>query len=186
MLSAYSHGQGFEGVDEYAPPDADNSIVPIGVPDACLVTNATTILATASSDGTVPEWDPANGHCNATYPWTLHDGQIATEHRQLVAEIPHAGFLILHLRDYAAWQIRVNGRLIAFGANPVLTPLPHRDDGMMAVPVPQGRVVLAIDWAITSDVKVGRWLSAISLVLLATLYIAERRISLRTNSQRTS
>jgi hypothetical protein len=186
MLSAYSHGQGFEGVDEYAPPGADNSIVPIGVPDACLVTNATTILATASSDGTVPEWDPANGHCNATYPWTLHDGQIATEHRQLVAEIPHAGFLILHLRDYAAWQIRVNGRLIAFGANPVLTPLPHRDDGMMAVPVPQGRVVLAIDWAITSDVKVGRWLSAISLVLLATLYIAERRISLRTNSQRTS
>jgi hypothetical protein len=82
----------------------------------------------------------------------------------------------LHLREYAAWQARVNGRLLAFGADPVLTPLPRREDGLMAVPVPKGKVELAIDWTITRDVVIGRWLSAISLLLLAGLCIAERRI----------
>ncbi|WP_109488028.1 hypothetical protein [Occallatibacter savannae] len=177
MLSAYRSGQGFEGVDEYAPPRADNSIVPIGVPDACLVANATTVLAPASQDGTVPEWDPANGHCDATYSWFRNEGSVDPEHRKIVADIPHAGFLILHLRDYAAWQVRVNDRLLAFGANPTLTPLPQRDDGMMAVPVPQGHVDLAIDWTTTRDVIIGRWLSLLSLLLLAALYIAERRAS---------
>jgi len=181
MLSAYRHGQGFEGVDEYAPPRADNTLVAIGLPDACLSKNATTVLAVASSEGTIPEWDPANGHCDATYSWIQNNGQIRTEHRHLVADVPHAGFLILHLREYAAWQVSVNGRLLAYSANPVLTPLPHRDDGLMAVPVPQGHVELAIDWAITRDVIIGRWLSAISLILLAALCIAERRISKRSD-----
>lgn len=169
MLSAYRSGQGFEGVDEYAPPRADNSIVPIGVPDACLLTNATTVLAPASDDGTIPEWDPANGHCDATYSWLRDNGSIHSEHRRIIADIPHAGFLILHLREYAAWQVRVNGRLLAFGADPILTPLPHRDDGMMAVPVPQGHVELAIDWATTRDVIIGRWLSLIASIFLAAL-----------------
>ena len=65
MLAAYRKGQGFEGVDEYAPPRADNTLVAIGLPDACLSTNAATVLAAAASDGTVPEWDPANSHCDA-------------------------------------------------------------------------------------------------------------------------
>jgi hypothetical protein len=186
MLSAYRHGQGFEGVDEYAPPGADNSLVAVGVPDACLATNATTVLAAASSDGTVPEWDSANGHCDATYSWMRNKGQVGAEHRRIRAEIPHTGFLILHLREYAAWQVRVNGRLLAFEANPVLTPLPHRDDGMMAVPVPQGHVEVAIDWATTRDVIIGRWLSAIFLILLAALYIAERRASSHTDPVLTS
>ena len=186
MLSVYRRGQGFEGVDEYAPPGADDSAVAIGMPDACLVTNANTVLAAASSDGTVPEWDPANGHCDATYSWTRDNGQIRTEHRRLVADIPHAGFLILHLREYAVWQIRVNRSLLAFGANPTFTALPRRDDGMMAVPVPRGHVTLEIDWAITRDVVIGRWLSAISLILLAGLYVAERRAESHTDPDRLS
>jgi hypothetical protein len=186
MLSAYHRGQGFEGVDEYAPPAADNSIVPIGVPDACLVANATTVLAAASSEGTVPEWDPANGHCDATYSWTRQDGEARNEHRQLTADITQAGFLILHLRSYAAWQVHVNGHLIAFESNPALTPLPHRDDGMMAIPVPQGHITLAVDWTITRDVIIGRWLSIISLIFLVALCIAERRISFRAEPMRVS
>ena len=186
MLKAYRSGQGFEGVDEYAPPRADNTLVAIGLPDACLSTNANTVLAAASSDGTIPEWDPANGHCDVAYAWIRNNGQIRTEHRHLLANIPHAGFLILHLREYAAWQVRVNGSLLAFAADPVLSPLPHRDDGLMAVPVPQGHVDLAIDWAVTRDVIIGRWLSAISLILLAGLCIAERRISTQSGPLKTS
>jgi hypothetical protein len=184
MLTAYRTGQGFEGVDEYAPPRADNTLVAIGLPDACLSANADTVLAAASSDGTIPEWDPANGHCDAIYSWTHRGGPLHPEHRRLTADIPHAGFLILHLREYAAWQARVNGHLLAFGANQILTPLPHRDDGLMAVPVPAGHVELAIDWATTRDAIIGRWLSALSLVLLAALYFAERRTSPRTRAMR--
>jgi hypothetical protein len=186
MLTAYRTGQGFEGVDEYSPPRADNTLLTIGLPDACLSANATTVLAAASSDGTVPEWDPANGHCDATYSWIHPSGPFHPEHRRLTADTPHAGFLILHLRDYAAWQVRVNGRLLAFGANPIITPLPHRDDGLMAVPVPKGHVELAIDWATTRDAIIGRWLSAISLILLAGLYFAERRPSAHTHPMRPS
>jgi hypothetical protein len=175
MLNAYRTGQGFEGVDEYAPPRADNSLAAIGVPDACLSANATTVLAAAASDGTIPEWDPANGHCDATYAWVRRNGEVPIERRRMSAEIPHAGFLILHLREYAAWQVRVNGRLLAFGADPLLTTLPHREDGMMAVPVPQGHVDLAIDWATTRDVVIGRWITVISLLLLGVLYITEPR-----------
>src|SRR3569833_2433626 len=113
MLKAYQSGQGFEGVDEYAPPHADNSLVAIGLPDACFSTSATTVLASASSDGTIPEWDPANGLCDSTYSWVRDNGQIPTEHRHLYANLPHAGFLILHLREYAAWQVHNNGRLLA-------------------------------------------------------------------------
>ena len=181
-LSAYHRGQGFEGVDEYAPPSADNSIVVVGVPDACLVADATTILA-ASSDGTIPEWDPANGHCDATYSWIRRDGHIPTEHRRIIADTPHAGFLILHLREYAAWQVRVNDRLVAFGVDPALEPLPHRDDGMMAIPVPRGQVEVAIDWGITRDVILGRWLSALSVIFVIALCIVERRSSERQDSR---
>ena len=50
---------------------------------------------------------------------------------------------------------------------------------MMSVPVPQGQFVLSVDWTVTRDVIIGRWLSTLSLLLLAALYIAERRLSSR-------
>ena len=49
--------------------------------------------------------------------------------------------------------IRVNGQLDH-------RSLPKRDDGLIAVPVPQGPVDLTVDWTITPDVVAGRWLSA--------------------------
>ena len=53
MLSAYRSGQGFLGTDEYAPPGADDSLMAIGLPDACLVTNPGVVLA-SSDDGNIP------------------------------------------------------------------------------------------------------------------------------------
>jgi hypothetical protein len=176
MLAAYRNGQGFEGVDEYAPPHADNSLVAVGLPDACLNTDPAAVLAVAES-GNVPEWNAASGHCDATYSWLRRNGRLPPEHRRVVADIPHAGFLILHLREYPAWQVRVNGNLLAFGADLLMPRLPHRDDGLISVPVPAGRVELAIDWATTRDEIIGRWLTGLSVILLAGLYIAERRSS---------
>ena len=185
MLNAYRSGLGFEGTDEYAPPRADNSLVAVGLPDACLTTNPAEVLA-VSEDGNTPEWDAGKGHCDAIYQWAREDGRISPEHRRLIADLPHAGFVILHLREYAVWQIRVNGNLLAFGANPLLPPLPHRDDGLMAVPVPAGHIEIAIDWATTPDEVTGRWLSFLALLALAGLFLMERRSAAPTRSTRSS
>ena len=185
MIPTYYSGQGFEGTDEYAPPGADNSLVAFGLPDACLTTNPDTVLAVAE-DGNVPEWDPANGHCDVIYKWQGSDGKFTPEHLRLAADIPHAGFLILRLRTYAAWQVRANGRLIAFGADSLLPTLPHREDGLMAVPVSAGHLDLAIDWATTPDAIAGRWLSTVALLALIGLYFAERRSIANTQPPRSS
>ena len=185
MLGAFRSGQGFQGTDEYAPPGADNTLVAAGLPDACLTTNPTLVLA-SSEDGNTPQWNPADGHCDATYAWLRHKGQLSPEHLRLNADIGHAGYLVLHLRNYASWQIRVNGQIIAYGANPILPTPPHRDDGLMAIPVPQGHVDLAIDWATTSDEIIGRWLSVLALALWGALYFVERNSATDTHPNRRS
>ena len=45
----------------------------------------------------------------------------------------------------------------------------------MAVPVPAGLVNLAADWTTTGDVRVGRWITAVSVLLLAVLFLMQRR-----------
>jgi len=182
MLAAYRSGQGFQGTDEYAPPGADDSLMAVGLPDACLSNNANVELA-KSDDGNTPQWDPASGHCDATYQWLRHYGRLSPEHLRLDAETPHAGYLILHLRDYAAWKVNVNGRDIAFGAGAALPGLPHRDDGLMAVPVPQGAVQLDVDWITTGDVVMGRLLSLMSLGYITVLCLIERKLAAQAASK---
>ena len=176
MLSAFRGGQGFQGTDEYAPPGADNSLMAIGLPDACLTTNFAIVLAKAD-DGNIPEWNPANGRCDATYSWLRRNGQLSPEHLRLAANIPHPGFLVLHLRNYAAWKIEVNGQTVALGARSNSVSLPHRDDGLMAVPVPQGPVQLHVDWTTTGDVVMGRMISLMSLGYLTIVFLIERKLN---------
>jgi hypothetical protein len=83
------------------------------------------------------------------------------------AETPHAGFLVLRLRTYPAWRVRVNGEPIA--------AMPSRQDGLMVVPVPSGRVDLAADWNTTRDVLVGWLVTAAALVSITFLWLRDRR-----------
>jgi hypothetical protein len=176
MLAVYRSGQGFEGSDEYAPTSADNSLMAVGLPDACLTTNPAVVLA-SSDDGNTPQWDPANPHCDATYGW-LHDTRKnPAEHLHLIANTPHAGFLILRLRNYAAWRVNVNHQTVALDAHRGLGALPRRDDGLMAVPVPQGPVQVDVDWMITGDVVMGRMVSLMSLGYLFIVFLIERKLN---------
>jgi hypothetical protein len=54
-------------------------------------------------------------------------------------------------------------------------PIPERQDGLMAVPVPRGSVDLAVDWTTTPDVLIGRLISGLALGLVASLWLIERR-----------
>jgi hypothetical protein len=168
MLSAYQSGAGFLGASEYAPPGADNTLIPLSLPASCLVTDPATTLGVlpngGDADEAIPAWNAAQGSCAATLSWQLDQ----PERKRLRALVPHAGFLILRLRSYPAWRIVINGRLIA--------SLPQRDDGLIAVPIPQGQVDLAVDWTTTTDVVAGRWLSALAVLLLTALWLLERKL----------
>ena len=66
MLNVYHAGTGFEGADEYAPRGADNSIVPVGMPAACLAASPTITLGEGPAD-TNPPWDRNQGTCLQTF-----------------------------------------------------------------------------------------------------------------------
>ena len=79
----------------------------------------------------------------------------------------HPGYLILRLRYYPAWSVKVNGIPV--------TPAAERERGLMAVPVPQGNVRVSVDWTTTSDAVTGRWVSAAALLFITGLYAFERK-----------
>ncbi|MGA3134863.1 MAG: hypothetical protein ABSC88_02620 [Terracidiphilus sp.] len=169
MVGVYRSGNGFAGVGEYEPPGADNSLVATGLPAACLVSDPATALGTVpdgqDEDQAIPAWSAAQGSCEATFAATNNQA----EHLRIAAVAPHPGALILRLRSYPAWRVKVNGRPVA--------ALAQRKDGLMAVPVPPGPVDLAVDWTTTGDVLAGRWLSGLALLLLIALCLLERKLS---------
>jgi hypothetical protein len=172
MLSTYASGQGFIGTGEYEPIGTDNSLVATGLPAACLTSDPAMVLGVTpdgqgqdsqDADDAQPAWNSAQGSCAETLSWQTSQ----PEHRRIQALIPRVGFLILRLRAYPAWRITVNGQPLA--------SLPRRGDGLIAVAVPQGPINLAVDWTTTPDVVAGRWLSALAALLLARLWLLERK-----------
>jgi hypothetical protein len=175
MVQVYRSGQGFEGVYEYEPIGADDGQVATGLPDACLVSAPNTVLGVMDTPGANPDWWVEQKSCEAAYSATPPAAQANPEHLHLRAVLPHAGTLILRLRTYPAWRIRINGQPAG--------PLTPREDGLTAVPVPQGPVDLTADWSTTPDVRAGRWLSALVLLLVIALWLRERRSKIASPSR---
>ena len=169
VIRDYRDGVGFAGTDEYAPPNADDSLVPTSLPFACLVSDPEVRLGKGDPDMT-PDWSADQHSCDAT--WSEDATHPSPEHLRLEVEMPHAGYLVLRLRTYPAWRVRLNGKTVA--------AMPEREDGLMAVPVPRGQVDLAADWTTTPDVIAGRLISSAALALITGLWLWERR---RTRAQ---
>ena len=163
LLALYHGGGGVEGTDEYEPPGSDHWNIATGLPDACFSRSSDTILGGVAPNGATPTWRPDQGNCETTASMQLRQ----PEHIRIAAQSAHSGFLILRLLSYPAWRISVNGK-------PVQQADP-RDDGLIAVPVPQGAVELAVDWTTTQDVVAGRCISAIALLLLIGIGLLERK-----------
>jgi hypothetical protein len=85
--------------------------------------------------------------------------------------VPRSGYLVLRLRRYPAWHVRVNGTRV--------TDLGHREDGLMVLPVSQGPVEVAADWKTTADVRLGRWISIGWLLIMALGVVIRRRTASR-------
>jgi hypothetical protein len=165
VLAAYRAGAGFEGMYEYEPPGADLTRIPTGLPGACLVEDANTVLAPQTDPSSNPQWNPSLGVCRASYRLN----ETNSEHRSLQAQIPSAGYLVLRLLSFPAWRVRVNGRTVS--------SLPHRDDGLIAIPVPRGPVQIDVDWTTTPDVRLSRWISLLGVLALTGVSVLERKSS---------
>ncbi len=167
MLDTYHQGEGFAGTDEYEPPYADNSELSQDLPPSCLTRSATAKLGVLNQYQ-MYDWAPEQHSCDAAFDAAR--GSTA-EHLRIDANAPHAGYLILRLRSYPAWAVRVNGQ--------PLRNLPEREDGLIAVPVAQGFSRITADWTTTPDVWAGRGLSAAALILLIGLSWIERRMIMK-------
>ena len=167
MLSRYRTGGVLDDSDQFAPPDSDDDLLVLGLPDACLVSDPAVALGKPAADGTLV-WNAAQGTCVAAYSAQTTPAS-SVDRLLLRAVIPHPGFLILRLRTYPAWRVRVNGKILA--------NLPQRDDGLFAVPVAEGPVTLTIDWTSTPDVIAGRCLSLLAVLLITGLCVLERKLS---------
>lgn len=168
LLSRFRTGQVLDDSDLFAPPDSDDSLLAEGLPGACLVSDPRIELGKPAADGSLA-WSPAQGTCEATYSDAAPRGAAPAEHLLIRARLDRPGYLVLRLRSYPAWRVRVNGETVAH--------LPERDDGLIAVPVPQGPVDLTVDWITTPDIVAGRCLSLLALLLFTALYALERRLT---------
>jgi hypothetical protein len=165
MMADYRAGDGFQGTDEYAPTGGDNSLVAENLPAGCLVANAAAALGKTSADNAQPSWAADQRSCLAALPSVV---AADANHWTARGELQMGGYLVLRLRRYPAWDVKVNGR-------PEMD-VGHREDGLMVVPVAAGPVDVRADWRATPDVWKGRWISlASSLVLAAGLAVMTRR-----------
>jgi hypothetical protein len=121
---------GSEPTDEYTPVTADNDV-----------------LAHANP----PYWvaaDPA-----AAAP----GGRPGPVPAHLAFDSERAQMLILNLRDYPAWRVRLNDALV--------TDRSEREDGLIAMPIPAGRVRVDVSYARLPDQMVGDGVTLLSVGL---------------------
>jgi 6-pyruvoyl-tetrahydropterin synthase related domain len=163
ILDKANSGQGFVGTDEYAPAGAENSLVAMGLPDACLTDDFDDEQGVQPGPQEEPVWLPEQKSCIAT----ASAAERQPEHLRVDMNDLRAGFIVLRLRRYPAWRIKVNGH--------VLTNLQSRDDGLISVPAPQGPAHVTVDWTTTPDVIAGRLVSCVALLGLVGLAWVERR-----------
>jgi hypothetical protein len=149
---------------EYAPPGIRDAQVDRPVHDACLL-NANAPGAAERDANPAPSWDGEAATCTSNFQAAM----FVPEQKAISGVADHAGYLILRLRYFPAWQVVVNG---VPG-----TAVAERERGFMAVPVAQGPVRVSVRWITSADVIAGRWISAVSLLLFLMLRWWERHIT---------
>jgi hypothetical protein len=113
-----------------------------------------------STNGDNPEWKPG-------VPLSIPTRSGNAEHWVITLSAPENGYAVLRLMDYPAWRVSVDDRQIQ--------NRPVREDGLLAVPVTQGKHTLEVQWRATRDILAGRALTGLTLLALAGTVALERR-----------
>ena len=163
QLQVFRGGDGTAGTDEYTPVGVDNAAVQQHLPLVRVLRGAQDDTAD-STPGDNPEWRPGDAHSIAAKV----DAQRPNgEHWRVQVMTAQAGFAVLRLMDYPAWQVTVDGQ--------TLSRRPVREDGLIVVPLGAGSHAIEVQWNVTRDVIVGRMMSAIALLALAGVMLREHR-----------
>lgn len=130
---------GSEPTDEYTPVSADNDSLTQRNPPFWLGEHATA----------QPPDDVTSGRRGETGP----------HHLQILSG--SSRYLVLNLRDFPAWSIRVNGTL--------LTSREERDDGLVAIALPSGEADVLVRWQTLPDHWIGLGITLVCAVVLVIL-----------------
>jgi hypothetical protein len=170
MLDSYHAGAGFEGMFEYSPPNSDITTIARGLPDACLVSDPDADLGKPDpdDDSANPIWAP--GTCAATFA-ADHSNP---EHLRLNGVAPQSGWLVLRLVAFPAWKAELNSRVLTSDR---VNLLRTRTDGLIAIPVQRGSIDLDVSWRTTTDIILGRVVSAFAILAATLLAWWERRLA---------
>lgn len=169
--------QGNPLVDLRGSPRVDSQGNPLlqKLPIACLL-DSSPESSVLGGDSSAPAWHGESNNCNSSSWRQLvlsADSSIPGETRYfpeqkwIMGVAEHAGYLILRLRYYPAWSVKVNGIPVATTA--------ERERGLMAIPVPRGNVQVSVFWTTTGDVVAGRSVSGVALLLVTGMYMFERK-----------
>ena len=130
---------GYEGTDEYTPTGADSSAIDKGA-------RRVTVEGLEHARIHVVQWD--------------------AESKEFTAEMSAPARLALHLFNYPAWKVEVNGRVVQAGT--------RESTGQLMVPVEAGPNRVKITFVRTWDRVVGGWISLVT-ALLGMLWVAVAR-----------
>jgi hypothetical protein len=145
LVADFYNGTSYDPFDVYVPFGAD--------PKAVQHFNPAAWLADSPNDAAPPVKD-------ADYSVLL----ARRLHFEVHAPVPR--FLVLSLRDYPAWRISINGV--------PATSRPHREDGLIVLPIASGTSSVNITYAHTRDETAGWILSGISVLALG--FISRKQV----------
>jgi hypothetical protein len=142
LEDAIASGQGFDGTDEYDPITDDHTDLPAKAPQVEIL----------------PATDAQASRPQAGIRIVLWRAQ----EKELRVTSPRPVRLAIRLLDYPAWRVLVNGRPVK--------PQSRETTAQMILPLPEGTNRIELTFVRTLDRTVGRWLSAVSTLLVAAFW----------------
>lgn len=146
LQDAIASGKGFDGTDEYDPAKDDHTDLPADAPPV-------QILSAKGADITQP-----NAQVRII-KWTA-------EEKDLRVTSSQPARLAVHLLDYPAWRVEVNGHRV--------TPESPESTAQIIVPSPAGTQRIVIEFVTTLDRRLGAGASLGGLLTLAACFLLGR------------
>ncbi|HEY0307011.1 MAG TPA: hypothetical protein VGB94_02520 [Acidobacteriaceae bacterium] len=135
QFAYFRSGYGVAPFDEYTPRTANTA---------------------ALQDSVNPYWITDDPQSLSRHPSSANGSIDFSTRQSFHVAAPHAAFLVIRLRNYPGWQVRVNG------AVPTLV---QRPDGYFAIALPAGEATITVRYRIMPDAVIGLLISLIALIL---------------------
>jgi hypothetical protein len=153
---AFIRGDSFEQTDEYTPVGADNDTLLTSFPPAWLGSQPTT------------EPSPLNGAPVAGAVLPIEQQPHPDDLIFTATATPASRYMMVRLRAFRGWHVLLDGA--------EMTTLPHRADGLIAVPLPADGVHrVEVRYRKTPDQYLGGLLSLLGIFGLVVLVRVERK-----------